>query len=156
MTRFSIRAQPHPPGHPVCLRLLSAADIVKIIGNTFFLDGDLKAETLPTAERIDAVLARARVGRRDRVRRALSDEDVWDIQEYFEQQFAGAPYLDALASFWDEASALAPKLDGDGPDRAVQPALGRPRALFLPVPDPARRARAAGPRRPRPSVRSTR
>ena len=112
VTRFSIRAQPHPPGHPVCLRLLSAADIIKIIGNTFFLDGDLKAEPLPTAERIDAVLARARAAA-GAERPGLSDEDVWDIQEYFEQQFAGVPYLGALASFWDEASALAPKLEGE-------------------------------------------
>ena len=113
VTRFSIRPQEHPPGHPVCLRLLSAADIVKIIGNTFFLDGDLKAEALPTPERIDAVLARARSAASS-PQPGLSDEDVWDIQEYFEQQFAGVPYLNALASFWDEAATLAPRLDGGG------------------------------------------
>jgi hypothetical protein len=110
VTRFTINPHPHPPGFPVCLRLLSQSDIVKILGNTFFMDGDLKRETPPTAEEIGELVAAASSVASAAPTDTLTEEDIWDIQEYFEQQFTGTPYLQALSGFWDEACALAPKL----------------------------------------------
>ena len=42
VTRFSIRGIKSPPGYPVNLRLLSETDVIKIIGNCYFNDGDQK------------------------------------------------------------------------------------------------------------------
>ena len=56
VTRFSLTRQAHPKGFPVCLRLLSEADVIKIIANTFFLDGDLSEEAVPSPEDIDVAL----------------------------------------------------------------------------------------------------
>ena len=66
------------------------------------------------------------------------------------------PTCGALASFWDEAAALAPRLDGEGRTAAVQPALGRPRAVFVPLPDACSRRSSGSITRPRPSARSKR
>ncbi len=147
VTRFSIRAQRAPAGPP-----------------------GLPAPALGRRHRQDHrqhLLPRWRPQGRDRCRRpsasmrcsraparppgrrspGLSDEDVWDIQEYFEQQFAGVPYLECAGELLGRGRDARAQARWRRPDRAVLPALGRPRALFLPVPDAARRARAAWPRR---------
>ena len=40
VTRFSCIHQETPPGFPVVLKLLSEADLVKVLGNSFFCDFD--------------------------------------------------------------------------------------------------------------------
>lgn len=110
VTRFSVREEPSPAGAPVVLRLLSETDIAKILGNSFFLDGDAKKRT-PLAP--DAVVSALETARR-RVSQAsaggLAEEDIWDIQEYFEKQFAGMPNIETLGAYWGEAAILAPRL----------------------------------------------
>ncbi|TPN15913.1 virulence factor SrfC-like protein [Mesorhizobium sp. B2-3-3] len=111
VTRFSVKEEPSPAGAPVVLRLLSETDIAKILGNSFFLDGDAKKRTPLTPEAVVSTLEAAR-------RRAapqagsggLIEEDIWDIQEYFEKQFAGLPNIETLGAYWEEAAMLAPRL----------------------------------------------
>lgn len=114
VTRFSMHpAGPTPPGFPVRLRWLTEADVLKIIGNTFFLDGDQSKEIVPTPEAIAQTVAtlatrtRAATG-------GLAEEDVLDLQDYFQRQFGSTRYVDALSQFWDQARELAPKLDVQG------------------------------------------
>lgn len=116
VTRFSIKPLPSPAGHPVNLRLLSQADLVKILGNTFFSDADLSEENVPTAPDIQAVFDSLRPVASGQPAAGLCEEDVFDIQEYFERQFKGEPIVKALstAGFWDDAAALAPRLDAGG------------------------------------------
>lgn len=109
VTRFSLTRQAHPPGFPVCLRLLSEADVIKIIANTFFLDGDLTEEAVPNAQDIDAALKAARAAAGPDVP-GLSEDDLYDIQEYVEKHFRGSEQARALQPFWEEAAQLAPKL----------------------------------------------
>ena len=115
VTRFTIRPPEirAPSGFPVRLRLLTEADIVKIIGNTFFLDGDQTKEDVPTAEDVSKALGAVKpVGSAGT---ATFDENaILDLQEYFQKHFAGARYLDALPQFWSEAQRLASKLDLNG------------------------------------------
>jgi hypothetical protein len=115
VTRFTIRPPESraPTGFPVRLRLLTEADIVKIIGNTFFLDGDQTKEDVPTAEDVSKALGAVKsVGS---ARTGVFDENsILDLQEYFQKHFVGARYLDALPQFWGEAQRLASKLDLDG------------------------------------------
>lgn len=116
VTRFSIRQQPSPVGSPVVLRMLSETDIAKILGNSFFLDGEpkkrppLKPDTVLTV--LDA--AKGRAGARPP--HGPNEEDVWDLQEYFEKQFSGLSYIETLSAYWETAADLAPRLSVE--DRA--------------------------------------
>lgn len=112
VTRFTVRPVMTPPGLPVALRLLSAADLVKILGNTYYSDLDLSEETTPTPARIldtlDALQARA-----TQTVTGMTEDDVWDLQEYFDQHFRDRAGIMALGSaFWSRAATLVPKLSG--------------------------------------------
>jgi len=114
VTRFTVRPAtvPAPAGFPVRLRLLSEFDVIKILGNTFFFDGDQTKETVPTPE----IFAETFNGlaRRASQSSGLSEDDVMDLQEYFQKHFAGSLLIDALGGFWIKARELAPKLDLEG------------------------------------------
>ncbi|TBY84589.1 virulence factor SrfC family protein [Rhizobium leguminosarum] len=109
VTRFSIRQEPSPAGSPVVLRMLSAADVAKVLGNSFFFDGDQKKRQPLKPEKVLAVLdaARKRIGAKNA---AVTDEDMWDLQDYFEKQFSGLAYIETLSAYWEEATELAPML----------------------------------------------
>lgn len=110
VTRFSIRQEPSPAGSPVVLRMLSETDIAKILGNSFFLDGEPKKRPPLKPEAVLAVLetARARIGAQ--TSRGMNEEDIWDLQDYFEKQFSGLSYIETLSAYWQTASELAPRL----------------------------------------------
>src|SRR5262249_5892578 len=112
VTRFSMRRLPAPPGFPVPVRLLSQADIVKIIGNTFFSDCDLSEEEVPNAAAISKAIDAARQALQGSPSGGLAEEDIWDIQEYFERQFKGDQIVRALSSggYWSGLAELAPRL----------------------------------------------
>lgn len=113
VTRFSMRKVAAPPDFPVAVRLLSQADIVKIIGNTYFSDCDLSEESVPNVARIqDAVTAARAAAGRGGNSSSFGEDDIWDIQEYFERQFKGEPIIRALASggYWEYLAELAPKV----------------------------------------------
>ncbi len=153
VTRFTVRKAPvaAPPGFPVRLRLLTEFDVIKVLGNTFFFDGDQTKEAVPPPETFADAFAG--LARRANQSAGLSEDDVLDLQEYFQKHFAGSLLLDALGGFWIKARELAPKLDLDGRaelfsflwgrhapftalykelSRAVA-ALGRPEEAFCPI-----------------------
>jgi hypothetical protein len=114
VTRFSLRSITSPTGFPVCLRLLTETDIIKVLGNTYFLDGDpkkvlpLEREVVQTVLREAEEIARTR---RDKpADNRLSDEDIWDLQDYFERTFEGTRGIEVLRVFWDSAALSAPQL----------------------------------------------
>ncbi|MCI4662049.1 MAG: putative virulence factor [Neomegalonema sp.] len=110
VTRFTMRRDACPAGFPVKLRLLSEADVIRILANAFFLDGDM-TEADPDPEQIRALLGsmRARCGVPGPVA-ALPTEAVWEIQDYIEHTFNKFSYAKALSGFWEEAAELAPLL----------------------------------------------
>jgi hypothetical protein len=118
VTRFSIKSSPTPAGFPVELRLLSQTDVVKILGNTYFSDCDLSEEEALTAEKVASLVASARAAAQPRPVDSLTEDDVWDLQEYFERRFKGEDTIKALAAggFWTHAAELAPCLKSS--DRA--------------------------------------
>src|ERR1700745_725390 len=102
VTRFSMRRGPAPPGYPVAVRLLSQSDLVKILGNTYLLDCELDDEKIPEESDLSALVAKARMLTASVP--GLSEEDIWDIREYFEQrQFKGEPIVRQLSAigYWD-------------------------------------------------------
>ncbi len=111
VTRFSLRSVATPPGFPVALQLLSQSDIVKILGNTFFSDGDLSDEPELDAARVGRLADESRKTPLASAPTGLSEEDVWDIQEYFERQFKGDPIIRSFSSagYWTVLAELAPR-----------------------------------------------
>ena len=115
VTRFSMRRMPTPPGYPVAIRLLSQSDLVKILGNTYLLDCELDDEKIPEESDLNALVAKART--LTATVPGLSEEDIWDIREYFEQrQFRSEPIVRQLSAigYWDTLQQLAPTLSTEG------------------------------------------
>src|SRR5262245_26905217 len=115
VTRFTMRRIPTPPGYPVAVRLLTQPDVVKILGNTYLLDCELDDEKVPQEGDLNALVAKARTLTANAPE--LSEEDIWDIREYFEQrQFKGEPIVRQLSAigYWDTLQELAPTLSTEG------------------------------------------
>ncbi|MER8629704.1 virulence factor SrfC family protein [Mesorhizobium opportunistum] len=111
VTRFSVREDPSPPGAPVVLRMLSETDVAKVLGNSFFLDGDAKKRAPLTSDTVLSTLERAKSRAMPQTAPdGLAEEDVWDLQEYFEKQFAGLPNIETLGAYWEEAAFLGSRL----------------------------------------------
>ncbi|MET4687648.1 virulence factor SrfC family protein [Sinorhizobium fredii] len=110
VTRFSVRQEPSPAGSSVVLRMLSETDIAKILGNSFFLDGEPKKRAPLQPETVLSVLEAARSRAGAQPTRGLNEEDLWDLQDYFEKQFSGLSYIETLSAYWQTASELAPRL----------------------------------------------
>lgn len=110
VTRFTMDRNATPDGYPVRLTLLSEADIIRTLVNSFFMDGD-RSEPSPEAGEIAAHLDRFKT-RAGAARPGLDFDDVHEIGEYFEAAFGREAYAVALRPFWDEAATIAPGLSG--------------------------------------------
>lgn len=108
VTRFSMSRHPVPDDAPIKLVLLSEADILRTILNSFFNDGD-ESETPPEPDELSAHLDafRARMGA---VQPGLDEDAVFEVAEYVEKVFRKSAYAAALKPFWDEAADIAPAL----------------------------------------------
>ena len=108
VTRFTMARTATPDGFPIKLTLLSEADILRTLINSFFMDGD-RSEPSPEpsqiAHHLDTFKARA-----GSPRAGLDEDDVYEIGEYIDSVFAREAYAVALKPFWDEAAAIAPGL----------------------------------------------
>lgn len=116
VTRFTIHRQPSPPGYPVCLKLLRLTDIVKILVNSYFQDGDQEYEDVVDAATFDGLLAEAEARANPTAVDAFAETDVWDLQEYLQKNSGGAAAATGIEAFWGRLAAVAPRLGLD--DRA--------------------------------------
>ena len=108
VTRFTMAREETPAGFPIKLTLLSEADIVRTLLNSFFNDGD-GSETPPDASDISAHFAQFSKKVSAPVP-GLTADDVLEIGEYVDGGFGRSAYAAALRGFWEEAAKLAPKL----------------------------------------------
>lgn len=110
VTRFTTRPAKDkaPEGFPVRLSLLSELDIVKILGNTFFLDGDQTKERRFEPEEMSEVLGRLS-GPAAAGAATLSEEDIFDLHDYFDRNLAGSRSMDSLGGYWDELRNRLPQ-----------------------------------------------
>jgi len=111
VTRFTIRPVHGLPGMPVACRMLSETDIIKIMANAFMEDFDRDTVTALEPPQIEEVMAKMRAkAARDPVDR-MTEDDVYDLFEYFERYFRNHPTHIALKpAIWREMEALAPRL----------------------------------------------
>ena len=108
VTRFTMCREQTPSGFPIKLTLLSEADIIRTILNSFFNDGD-NSEEPPEPSDLSAHFEKfnARAGAQVP---GLSSDDVLEVGEYVERTFGRTAYAASLKPFWEEAAELAPRL----------------------------------------------
>ena len=108
VTRFTMRKGHTPEGYPIKLTLLSEADIVRTIINSFYNDGD-ESEVPPEPSDLTAHLNeyRAKMGS---AQPGLDADDFEEIGEYVKTVFWKSPYAGALKGFWEDAAEVAPNL----------------------------------------------
>jgi len=110
VTRFSKTSPSTPAGFPVALRLLSQTDIVKILANSYFLDGDQQVEPPITIDVIERHIAEFEGRKRHDYADTLREEDVWDIEEYVTKHLRRAERTTAFKPFWTRIALCAPRL----------------------------------------------
>lgn len=110
VTRFTRRPVESVAGYPVRLELLNEADVIKLLGNSFFCDFNREKVSLNTdAQHIQAILSAARARRQAKRQPGLDEDAVTDIRDYFEKHFEKS--MNALpADYWPSAIELAPFL----------------------------------------------
>lgn len=109
VTRFTMSRGRTPDGFPVALRLLSESDIIRILVNSFFMDGDENSESPPRAEDIETLCANLAKKKSD-PSAGLEEDDLLDVRDYVEQNFRSRAYASALDGYWANAANLAPRL----------------------------------------------
>jgi hypothetical protein len=108
VTRFTLESFPTPAGFPVALRLLNQTDLVKVIVNAYFNDGDLDVDHNPTRDDVLAHLKSFEDAVTPGYVDNLREEDVWDLQDYVRKR---ALRVDGwIGAFWDRFAELAPYL----------------------------------------------
>lgn len=116
VTRFTRQTKATPAGYPIALTLFTEADLVKILGNSFFNDFDrerVKFDTDP--EKIRQLLAGLEKARRPQPIAGLDADDMVDVFDYFTQRLPET-MKPLEADYWPTAIELAPYLAR--PDRA--------------------------------------
>jgi len=112
VTRFTRQANETPKGYPVELTLFTEADVIKVLGNSFFNDFDrerVRFETDPDSIR-DHLAALEKM-RQPNPTGGLDADDLVDIMDYFDKRFAQS--MQALkGDYWPTAIDLAPHLSG--------------------------------------------
>jgi hypothetical protein len=113
VTRFTMRREKGPEGFPVRFRLLTEIDLVKILANSWYRDAkDAEAAGAVAPGEAAEVLARAE-GEASSAREhgELAAEDVWDLQNYFENEFRSyVTAQDFRGVFWDRMAEALPRL----------------------------------------------
>lgn len=108
VTRFTVNRSASQNGFPVKLLMLSESDVLRVLINSFYRDGDqsepsLQAEQLTS--HLDQFKPSTGMGAG-----GLTSDDIWEVQEYVETNFARAAYAMSLEQYWDRAAELAPNL----------------------------------------------
>jgi hypothetical protein len=112
VTRFT-PAGPRPDKNSgaVRIRLLSVADVVKILADTYFSDAE--HFTAPDRDAAFAVLDSLEKKRKNGAAGGISGDDVEEMREFINRHFRGKPRVQQVLDghFWDRAVSLAPELD---------------------------------------------
>lgn len=111
VTRFTIVRGTRDARHPVELRLLTETDLVKIIGNSFLSDFDEHNRKLglPTEDKIRAVVAQLETQARQAPAH-LDEIALYDIGEYFENNFRTSVEPLRRAGYWDALTRFGHRL----------------------------------------------
>lgn len=110
VTRFTIHPIETPPGFPVAVRLHSQTDIAKILANTYAFDVASEFEKPLLREDVEAHVAALEKAAGSEYADTLREEEVWDLQDYFDNHLKRFEHARVLSSFWKRIARLAPRL----------------------------------------------
>lgn len=110
VTRFTIHPIETPAGFPVAVRLHSQTDIAKILANTYAFDVSPEWETALAREKIEAHISALENTASPNYVDTLREEEVWDLQDYFNTHLKRFENTRTLSSFWKRIARLAPRL----------------------------------------------
>lgn len=109
VTRFTRQRNDPPSGFPVELTLFSEADLVKVLGNSYFNDFDRERTAEIRPEAVVQHIAALKPLRQPNPTGGLDEDDMVDLLDYFGKRYGKS--MEALKTdFWDEAVGLAPRL----------------------------------------------
>ena len=131
-----------PRGYPIELTLFSEADLVKVLGNSYFNDFDRERDSVDIKaedDRQHLAALRGRCASRSPTG-GLDEDDMVDLLDYFGKRYGKS--MEALkADFWRDAIDLAPRLPPAAARQAVVGVLGhRQHRAHRDLCPPARRA----------------
>ena len=110
VTRFTVHKPQTPLGFPVFLRLLTQTDLLKILANSYFHDGDLQEEKIPSWEDLDGHIKSFERKAQAAYVDVLREEDIWDLEDYFQRNLKRAETKVFNSFFWDRLARTAPYL----------------------------------------------
>jgi hypothetical protein len=113
VTRFTIHPVETPPGFPVALRLHSQTDLAKIIANTYAFDVNPEFEKPLSREQVEAHVSAFETPADAPYSDMLREEDLWDLQDYFQKYLRRFEHARVLNSFWNRIARIAPRLPID-------------------------------------------
>ena len=113
VTRFTIDECPGDKEFPVYVRLLSEIDLICILCNTYFSEGDQKYENHRHSEEIKSYLGAISGSGENK---HLSAEDFWELEEYLREHFSTYDYVNTILPFVEEIGEKA--LNATPEDRA--------------------------------------
>jgi len=104
VTRFTVDDCPGDKDFPVYVRLLSEIDLICILCNTYFSEGDQKHETHRHSEEIKSYLGTITGSGENK---HLSSEDFWELEEYLREHFSTFDYVKTILPFVEEIGEKA-------------------------------------------------
>ncbi|MFO1153260.1 MAG: putative virulence factor [Rhodospirillales bacterium] len=109
VTRFTRRPSQAPRGYPIELTLFSEADLVKVLGNSYFNDFDRERTPELKPDAVARHLAALKPLRQPNPTGGLDEDDMVDLLDYFGKRYGKS--MEALKTdFWKDAVDLAPRL----------------------------------------------
>lgn len=118
VTRFTRQRREAPADFPVELTLFSEADLVKVLGNSYFNDFDRERTTEMKADAVAQHLAALKPLRQPQPTGGLDEDDMVDLLDYFSKRYGKS--MEALKTdFWRDAVDLAPRLPAEARGRLL-------------------------------------
>ena len=111
VSRFTVRGVVAPAAAPVPVRLLSQADVVKILANTYLEDFKVRGLLHPEPAAIAALFDRLAGQAGPVATGGLTVDDIEDLREYMDQELGQSRLIEALGpAYWARAADIVPRL----------------------------------------------
>ena len=113
VTRFTLNSEKIDNDFPVYIRLLSEIDLICIIVNSYFSEGDQKLEEHQSTQYISEFIGKISPSGNPT---HLSEEDFWELDEYIREHFSSFEYANTISPFVEVIGQKA--LSSDVQERA--------------------------------------
>ena len=112
VSRFSVNYKPDHPRFPVKAVLLSPADIVLVLCDSFYNDIKADHHLILETEQInrDLKVFKETFGSRQPQQNIFGEDDIWDMQDYFNEHFSSKASNILFSQFFNEVSLLISKV----------------------------------------------